>query len=528
MNPPLLRTLIDAQASALADRPFLTFEGHTYSYRQTDHASNRAANLLRELGVRPQDRVAVLLPNSQHFVFVWLALIKLNATMTPLNIQLKGDTLHYQLHHSAPRLLITTRSLLPNVEAVRHALPDDCRVLVIDRDPNVHGPLDHGFDYQSLFNQASGERPPDVRVDDEDLALILYTSGTTGRPKGVMINRRAQTHHPTYYHADLLRTARGETAYTYLPLFHVTSMGVTMGQWVGGGHVALDEDFNVFGFWDRIRQHQAVVFPYLGAVLSMLHARPPRPDDADNPARFALGAAAPVAIWKSFEQRFGLQLLETYGQSEWVAVWVQHPRGKTRVGAAGVAPARAEVHVVDANDARVPPNTAGEIIMRPTQPHLMMTGYYNNPELTAQVFREGWYHTGDVGSLDEDGYLTFKGRLKDYIRRRGENISSFDIEQVVNQHPAVLECAAVGVPSALSEDEVKLCVVLRPESLAQPPTAEVLWRYCKQTLPHFMVPRYIEILDALPRTATHRVRKFVLAEQGVAGAWDCKAKPRGL
>ena len=152
----------------------------------------------------------------------------------------------------------------------------------------------------------------------------------------------------------------------------------------------------------------------------------------------------------------------------------------------------------------------------------MMSGYHNNPDLTTQVFRGGWYHTGDMGSLDEEGYLYFKGRLKDYIRRRGENIAAFEIEQLVNQHPAVLESAAVGVPSVLGEEEVKLCVVLRPESLAQPPAPELLWQYCKQMLPQFMVPRYIEILPTLPRTATQRVRKFLLAETGVVGAWDHK------
>ena len=384
---PLLRDLIDTQADVFKTQPFLTFAGETYTYGETDRASNRVANLMNELGVRPLDRVAVLLPNSQHFVFVWLALIKLNATMTPLNIQLKGDTLDYPLRHSAPRLLITTRALLPQVMDVQAAWrgnePNACRLLVIEEglisNSMAADALDRThlkdqaeralgiFDYTTLLRHASDERPPDVRISDEDLALILYTSGTTGRPKGVMINRRAQVHHPTHYHAELLRTGRGETAYTYLPLFHVTSMGVTMGQWIGGGHVALDADFNVFGFWDRIRKHNAVVFPYLGAVLSMLHARPAQPNDADNPARFALGAAAPTAIWRAFEQRFGLQLLETYGQSEWYAVWVQHPHGRAKVGAAGVAPARAEVRIVDAQDTPVPSNTAGEIVMRPTQ-----------------------------------------------------------------------------------------------------------------------------------------------------------------
>lgn len=176
---------------------------------------------------------------------------------------------------------------------------------------------------------------------------------------------------------------------------------------------------------------------------------------------------------------------------------------------------------MDETDQELPPNTPGQIIMQPTEPGLMMSGYYRQPELNQRVFKDGWYYTGDVGEMDTDGYLYFKGRVKDYIRRRGENISAFEIERVVNLHPAVLESAAVGVPSAVSEEEVKLCVVFKTEVI--PPTPADLWRYCRQNLPAFMVPRYIEILPSLPHTPTQRIRKFMLAETGVGHAWDRKA-----
>jgi crotonobetaine/carnitine-CoA ligase len=495
------------------------FGDATFSYGDVDRVSNRIANLLRDLGVRPNDRVALLLPNSEHFVHCWIAAIKPNATMVPLNVHAMGDTLRYLLGDSGARVLITTQALLRNVLAVRESLPAGCQLIVIDR---VAGPRDSQtdtLDFQALVDDSSEADPPDVPSQDEDIAMIIYTSGTTGRPKGVMLNRRVQTNHLLRYRQELLMTAPHETAYTYLPLFHVTSLGVTMGNFSGGARVALDTNFDVFSFLSRIRRFNAIVFPYLGAVISMLHARPAKADDADNPARRALGAAAPAAIWRSFGDRFGLELLETYGQTEWGALWVMHPRGRSRVGTAGTAPKEAERRVMNEQGALVPPGTTGELEMKPAHAGLMMSGYVNIPEPGQAVFRDGWYRTGDLGAIDTDGYLRFKGRLKDYIRRRGENIAAIQIESVANQHSAILESAAVGVPSELGEEEVKLCVVLRSK-LGDALAPEMIWRYCRERLPRFMVPRFIEVMSALSKTETQRVRKFILAERGVALAWD--------
>lgn len=531
MNKPFLRHLIDRQVETRAAHNFLTFGEVGYSYTEMGDYSNKVANILHELGLRPNDRVAIFLPNGPDFIFCWFASIKLNITLIPLNTQLKGEALRYIVGHAFPHLVITNAVLLKELEVVVDVLPADCRFLVVGQPETGSVLAKNLFSYEAMLTQASSERPPDLAIGEEDTALIIYTSGTTGYPKGVMINRRAQTNHPLYYHPELIQTAPHEVAYTYLPLFHITSQGVTMGSFVAGARLALDSEFNPFGFWERIRRHRAVVFPYLGAVVSMLYARPPQPDDADNPARQALGAAAPRDIWAAFERRFNLKLLETYGQTEWLSIWVKHPLKdgilQTRIGAAGVAPARAQVKIVDEADQELPPDTPGQIIMQPAEPGLMMSGYYRQPELNQRVFKDGWYYTGDMGELDADGYLYFKGRMKDYIRRRGENISAFEIERVVNLHPAVLESAAVGVPSAISEEEVKLCLVFKPTVVAdEQPTPADLWRYCRQNLPAFMVPRYIEILSSLPHTPTQRIRKFMLAETGVVNAWDRKAARR--
>lgn len=522
MTKPFLRELIEEQAQALASRPFLTFGDRTFTYGEIDAQSNRVAGVLLELGLQPLDRVGIFLPNGPEFIFGWIATIKLNLTLVPLNTQLKGPALEYIVRHAEPRLILTNAALRPELEPIAARLAKPCRLLVIDQPEETTASSLEIFSFDALVAQASAAAPPPLSYREDDPAMIIYTSGTTGHPKGVVIGRRAQTNHPLYYHKEMLQTAPGETAYNYLPLFHVTAQGTTMGSLLGGGQVALDTHFNVFGFWERLQRHQAVVFPYLGAVVQMLHSRPPRPDDAANPARLAFGAAAPKEIWADFERRFGLRLVETYGQSEWAAIWVLHPPGQTRIGAAGKAPDRAEVQVVNPQGQPMPAGELGQIIMRPAEPGLMMTGYYRQPELNDRVFKDGWYFTGDAGEMDADGYLYFRGRLKDYIRRRGENISAFEIERVVNTHPAIQDSAAVGVPSALSEEEVKLCVVPKPDQCL---TEEELWQFCKEQLPRYMVPRYIEILAELPRTATQRVRKFMLAETGTAAAWDRK-KPK--
>ncbi len=526
MSKPFLREMIERQVESRAKQNFLTFNELGFTYGEMDAYTNKVANLLLHLGVQPNDRIAVFLPNSQHFIFCWFATIKLNVTMVPVNIQLKGEALRYILGHAEPKALITNTALLSEIQALPGVLPLDCKLILMgasesDQEIQAENGADELFSYEKLLAQADTVRPPDVPIQEDDTALIMYTSGTTGYPKGVMVGRRAQSNHPIFYHPELIQTAPHETAYTFLPLFHLTSQGVTMGSFIGGGQMALDTEFRVMGFWDRIRRANAVVFPYLGAVLSMLYARPPQPEDINNPVRIALGGAAPKAIWADFERRFGLSLIETYGQTETYSIYVKHPPNQTRIGAAGKAQARFEIKIANDEGEALPAGQVGEITIKPAEPGLMMSGYYKQPELNAKVFKDGWYYTGDAGELDADGYLFFRGRKKDYIRRRGENISAVEVENIVGMHPAILEVVAIGVPSDLGEEEVMLCVVLKPEAQL---TAPELHKFCREKLPAFMVPRYIKFLPELPHTPTQRVRKFMLAEQGTGGAWDRKAR----
>jgi crotonobetaine/carnitine-CoA ligase len=363
--------------------------------------------------------------------------------------------------------------------------------------------------------------PPPVPVAPEDLALVIYTSGTTGPPKGVMLSRTAQLWHGLNYLRDFIRLGPGEVGYTPLPLFHVSAQGFTLGCLLGGAAVVVGDRFHPFSFWTTVRRHNVKAFNYVGAMVPLLYHRRPRADDADNPAERAVGSATAPELHEPFERRFGLRLIETYGQTEMAGLWLMQPEEGRRIGTVGGPRRWLEAAVLRPDGIPAALDEPGEIALRPAHPLLMTTGYFRDPEATARAFRAGWYWTGDAGSRDAEGNVRFRGRLKDFIRRRGENISAFEIEREALTHPAVREAAAVGVPAPLGEDEVKLCVIPHEGATIDPAALD---RYLRPRLARFMRPRYIEVRQDFPRTSTQRIQKFKLREEGVTpGTWDRRA-----
>jgi crotonobetaine/carnitine-CoA ligase len=281
--------------------------------------------------------------------------------------------------------------------------------------------------------------------------------------------------------------------------------------------MVLADRFSASRFWDDVRHYGATQFNYLGGVIPILAKQPPKPDDLDNPVRIALGAGCPQTVMEEVEKRFGIKCLEGFGMTE-IGIPVHVRVNDRRPGSCGKPLDIYEIKLFDDQDNEVPAGEAGEIVFRPREPFVMMLGYYNMPDKTAESFRNLWFHTGDLAKRDEDGYFYFVDRKKDALRRRGENISSFEVERAVNSHPSVLESAAVAVPSEVGEDEVKICVVLRPGVTLTP---EELIRHCNDRMPYFAVPRYVEFMESLPKTPTERVEKYKLKQAGItANTWD--------
>lgn len=498
------------------------YEGEL-TFDEVDRSVNRVAQGLAALGVDRGEHVAIMLPNSADFVHLIFALARLGAVAVPVNTDYRGDLLRQVLDTSDATTLIVDGPYADRVAAVAGELPD--LRLVVVRNTDRRDPLDRlgppVIGFSALFDH--GDEVPKADVAFSDLQAIMYTSGTTGRSKGAIIPHSL----PLICAIDSLRFVSGgsHTIYCPLPLFHAAGLWDGMlAALVSGTSVAIVERFSASRFWDDIRRFDAQTAMGVFAMIPILLNRPELPDDRDNPLEtFYMGKSSLDA---AFFQRFGAHTPETYTSTE-AGIATASPYGEWRVGSMGQANhERFEVAVVDEHDRRLLVDEPGELVLRPRQPHVITGGYYGFHDVTAECFRNLWFHTGDRVRVDEDGYYYFLDRMKDSIRRRGESISAFDLECEVNLHPSVLECAAIGVPSELEDEDVKVVAVVRPG--AELDEAE-LAEYVADRLPRFMVPRYIELVDELPRTPTDKIAKHRLREMGHHGltptTWDGEAAP---
>jgi crotonobetaine/carnitine-CoA ligase len=513
-EPTTLPSILTSRAEATPDARFVTFEGSRLSYVEALDRARQAAGALAHVGIGQGDKVAVMLTNSVDFLDLWFGASLIGAVLVPVNTGLRGEGLSYIIEHSESEILIVDEDLVDFVDA---ALPPGKP----PRQRFLRG-AGRADGYQSLGELLDGSYPQaaEPELDPGDLASILYTSGTTGLPKGVM------NCHNSYATAALEFTRRyvqvrdDDVLYTSLPLFHVNAQSLTTcGSLVSGRPMVLAPRFSASRFFDDLRAHDATVFNYIGAMLTMLFKQPGRPNDGDNPARLTVGGAAPAELWTDFETRFDLEILEIYGLTETATFCLGNPPDDIRVGRIGKPVSWSEVRIEAEDGSEAPDDESGEIVIRSKRPQTIFLGYYKNEEATEKAMSGGWFHSGDRGNRDSDGYFTFRDRLKDTIRRRGENISSYELERIVNQHPLVAESAAVGVPSELGEDDVMVVVVTKGDEELAP---EELVEFCAERMAAFMVPRYVHFRDELPKTATQRVQKFELRDEGTEGAWDAE------
>jgi crotonobetaine/carnitine-CoA ligase len=510
--------LIQEKGRIHRDRTFLFFEDEKITYEQLDHISNQFAHGCKDLGIKKDDKVSIMMKNHPNFLYVWFGSSKLGAVEVPINTAYKGDLLKHIINNSDSKLLIIDSSFLERLLIIKDDLPKLERIIchgeadqeILKALPVPISSIEEFFEYP--FD------PLQVDISPADPAAIIYTSGTTGLSKGVVCPHKYYLH--TARLVAQLRDANSEDIlYTFLPLFHINAQLMTvLTAQVSDAQVVLSDRFSASTFWDDIKRFGATQFNYLGAVMTILSKQEPKEDDADNPVRIAFGAACPPDVMEHLEKRFGFICLEGFGMSE-IGLVIHQDINDRRIGNCGkVLEDYFEVILVDDDDVEVGTGQVGEIVVRPKKPYIMMTEYYKMSDKTLEAFRNLWFHTGDYAKKDEEEFFYFVDRKKDAIRRRGENISSFEVEKVINTHPKILESAVFAVPSELGEDEVKANVVLKPGENLSP---EDLTKFCNERMAYFAVPRYLEFVSQLPKTPTNRIEKYKLRQAGITeDTWD--------
>lgn len=504
MNIP---QLLDRGCEKDPEKTFLYFEEEEIPYKTFRLNVHRAANWFLKLGIRKGDRVCIYLPNCPEFLYVWLGLSHMGGILVPINAKYKEREAEYILRHSVcmalvgnPETLLVVNDLFENLPHLRYIVSIGGNVSDMD-----------ALDFSEFLNESS-DLTESVSLDEDDVSSIIYTSGTTGPPKGVLVTHRAYVccgEGYTYW-ADITAEDR---LFTCLPLYHANAQYYsTMGSLAAGASFILVDGFSASQFWDQIRRYEATIFNFIGAVLLILMKQPESSRDSDNPVRLAYGTPAlEKDLQDRIEDRFGLTILSGYALTECPFGTIQPLHGVRKPKSIGLPRYHPDfenhIHIVDNVGREVPPAQIGELIIKnPT----VMPGYFKDPAETAKVLKEGWLCTGDNAFRDDDGYFFFVDRKKDVIRRRGENISSLEIEQVLQEHPHVLESAVIGVPSELSDEDVKAYIVPK-EGLTIDPVEIFIW--CEERLARFKTPRYLEIRDSLPKTSTFRVEKFKLRSE---------------
>lgn len=515
--------LIEARAAESPDRTCISFLANKVSltYRDLERETRAIAFAYLSHGLGKGDRVALMLPNTPEHLLAWLAANRAGLTVVPINNAYKGDILSYILGHSGCKAIVisdmfTERllSAVDDLEALDLVVVAEAGERRLGSVPGRSMESWHAFQSVGCRTEPSTPLP---LVEPTDTCGVLYTSGTTGRSKGVVV-----PHLHNLVMAAEASNALGITGrdvlFTCLPMFHGNATIATILNGIhSGASVAISERFSVTRFWDQVRDSGATEFNALGSMLYMLLTQPESERDRDHAVRLAFAAPAPADVLHRFENRFGVTLIEGYGQTEIKNV-AYNPLGARRVGSFGKPTPTSTLAILDSKDHEVRPGTVGEISYRPRRPNIMLTEYWRDPEATASAMRNLWWHTGDLGYMDLDGYFYFVDRISDSLRRRGENISSYEVEAAVLRHKDITDAAAIAMRSDVGEDEVMVVAVRRPDSLLEP--AE-LFRHCDGELPYFMVPRYYRFVDDLPRTANGKIQKGVLRAEGIdSGSWD--------
>jgi carnitine-CoA ligase len=512
----VLPAVLRRRAREHPDRDYLRVgDGPWRSYGEVDARADRVANALIARGLRPGEAVSTLMPNCEENIATWFGVQRAGGVQCPINLAYRGDFLSWVINLPRSRFLVVDHAFLGRLEHVAAELPHLEHVIVLARgerdgpDPSL--PWEP---FEALMDAPDSD--PGVEVAWTDDARVMFTSGTTGRSKGA-IKQHASDYFSGRTYNEVCGVTGEDTLFSCLPLFHSNAQVLAAyPAMIAGARIAIVERYSSSAFWGQVVDAGATILNTVSAINYFIWNTPPGELDRAHRVSRIMAMPAPKDLYERFEGRFGIRFIEGYGLTE-TGMVTYHPPGRPpRPGSCGVATPGFEVGVVEpGTDLPLPPGTPGEIVVDMKMPNIVMRSYAGMPEKTAEDFRNLKLHTGDLGRMDEEGYLYFLDRVKDYIRRRGENVSSMEVERIVGSHPEVLEAAAVGVRAsegASAEDEILVCLVARDGCA---PDLGALLSWLDERMPYFAVPRFLRVVDHLPKTPTERVRKVELREQGI-------------
>jgi crotonobetaine/carnitine-CoA ligase len=508
----VLPNLIARRAEEFGDRLFLAHvDGPTMTYAQLHEAALRWAGALQRQGIVAGDRVIVMLPPSFDAITAWLGIAWLRAIEVPVHTAYRAAMLEYTVNNAGASTAIVGADFVDRFDEIAGSLPADLRVIVVGGEASGR--------HLSAARELEG--PPMSGLDSpahHDISSILYTSGTTGPSKGVMVPW-AQAHATATGCIPIEGLTEDDVWYSPYPLFHASGKIPVYAMALVNGRVVVRERFQGREFWDDIVRFGCTTTMMIGASAGYITERRRQQGITDSPLRNVL-VSPPPADPPDFERELGVRICSVFNMTEISAPLSTEWRPMTN-RTCGRVRAGYECRIVDEHDEELPPGVPGELIVRASEPWTLMVGYWQMPEKTAAAWRNGWFHTGDVCSYDADGEFYFHDRAKDAIRRRGENISSMEVEAIVVEFPNVLECAAFGVPAEFGEEEVKVALVVEDAAKFDP--VELI-EFLVPRMPRFMIPRYLEVMADLPRTSTEKIRKDELRAAGITETtWDREA-----
>jgi crotonobetaine/carnitine-CoA ligase len=524
-------TIADILRDAVARHPkqtFLIFDGRSATYEEVDQASNRVGNWLLSQGIKKGQIVASYMSNSIEHAVTWLGCAKIGAIFAAVNTSLRSHDLAYTLGDLKAGIICTEPSLLDilaDAAVIAGAnAPTSCVVVSAAAPGDSHTARFAG----KIFNWAALQSAPPTAITCEQKAGdpigILYTGGSTGMPKGVLLPNGWYTAGAVRF-SEFLQPKPGATHFGMGQLFHANGTAIDiLGPAYCGMSAVIAGKFTASTFWENVRAVNGSTALMVGPMITVLVNAPPKPDDHDQPLRRIIGGTGQIAreIRDEFERRFGVEIIECYAQTESGPLIVGERPGDRPYLSNGHGHGWTDLKVVDPNDELMPVNQIGEICTRPCQGNTAMLGYHNKPEVTVAAWKDLWFHTGDLGFLDQHGRLHFVGRKAHSIRRFGENISAFEVEQTIALHPAVADVAVVGVPSEVGEEEIKAFIQLKDDHANCQPGEFV--EHCRSRIAKFKIPRYIEYVKGFPRSATKQeIERHVLRAQGIGTAWDREA-----